>query len=246
MTVLDARDLVAGYGKVEALHGVSVNVAAGEAITIIGANGAGKTTLLRVLAGLLPARAGSVVLAGDDITRWSAERRARAGLALVPEGRQIFAGLSVRDNLLVGGYGERRSVLVDRVDEVCELFPVLAEKAELRGGTLSGGQQQMLAVGRALMRRPTVLLLDEPSLGLAPLAVQEVVAKLQQLAAQGTTAILIEQNAAAAFRVASRGYVLDRGEVAARGSTDQLQNDPLVREAYLGLPGEATGSSAAG
>jgi branched-chain amino acid transport system ATP-binding protein len=246
MTVLQARDLVAGYGKVEALHGVSVDVSAGEAITIIGANGAGKTTLLRVLAGLLPAHAGSVVLAGDDITRWPAERRARAGLALVPEGRQIFAGLSVRDNLLVGGYGERRSTLADRVDEVCALFPMLAEKAELRGGTLSGGQQQMLAVGRALMRRPQVLLLDEPSLGLAPLAVQEVVTKLQQLAASGVTAVLVEQNAAAAFRVASRGYVLDRGEVAAQGSTAELQDDPLVREAYLGLAGEATGSSADG
>jgi branched-chain amino acid transport system ATP-binding protein len=246
MSMLEAHGLVAGYGHVEALHGVTVDVDAGEAITIIGANGAGKTTLLRVLAGLLPARAGSVLLAGVDVTRWSPERRKREGLALVPEGRQIFAGLSVRDNLLVGGYGERRSVLERRIDEVCALFPVLAEKADILGGTLSGGQQQMLAVGRALMSRPKVLLLDEPSLGLAPRAVQEVVTKLQQLAAQGTTAVLVEQNAAAAFRVASRGYVLDRGEVVAQGPTSALRDDPLVREAYLGLPGDPDRLPAAG
>lgn len=234
--VLTADGLVAGYGEIEALHGVSLAVCAGEAVSVIGSNGAGKTTLLRVLAGLLRPRQGRVVLRNDDVTSWPAERRARLGLALVPEGRQVFHGLSVRDNLLLGAYGRRRRGDVDAdLDMVTVLFPGLAERFSQLGGTLSGGQQQMLAIGRALMSRPAVLLLDEPSLGLAPLAVREVVAKLIELVHRGTTLVLVEQNAAAAFRVTHRGYVLDRGEITIEGSVDGLRADPRVRTAYLGL-----------
>jgi len=235
MNVLQVEDVVAGYGRVEALHGVSLHVAAGEAVTTIGANGAGKTTLLKTVAGLIRPRHGRVVLDGEDVTSWSAERRARQGVALVPEGRQIFPGHSTRDNLLLGAYGRRRQGGIDDdITKVEELFPILRERRNQLAGTLSGGQQQMLAIGRALMSRPKVLLLDEPSLGLAPLAVREVVDRLVALADDGATLVLVEQNAAAAFRVARRGYVLDRGEVTAEGSVDDLREDPRVQSAYLG------------
>jgi len=235
VSVLEVVDLVAGYGHVEALHGVGLHVDEGEAVTVIGANGAGKTTLLKTIAGLVGPWRGRIVLAGDDVTRWPAERRARAGLALVPEGRQVFPELSVRDNLLLGAYGRRRRAGIrDDLDRMHALFPILAERAKQVAGTLSGGQQQMLAIGRALMSRPTVLLLDEPSLGLAPLAVREVVDKLVELAAAGSTLVLVEQNAAAAFRVASRGYVLDRGAVVAEDVIARLRDDPRVHAAYLG------------
>lgn len=235
MSVLEVVDLVAGYGRIEALHGVSLSVEQGEAVTMIGANGAGKTTLLKTVAGLIPASGGRVLLDGGDVTGWPAERRARAGIALVPEGRQVFSELSVHDNLLLGAYARRRSGgIADDVTGVGELFPILAERRDQLAGTLSGGQQQMLAIGRALMSRPKVLLLDEPSLGLAPLAVREVVDKLVGLAGGGSTLVLVEQNASAAFRVASRGYVLDRGEVVVSGPVDTLREDPRVHSAYLG------------
>jgi branched-chain amino acid transport system ATP-binding protein len=236
--------LVAGYGRVEVLHGIDLDVRKGQAVTVVGANGAGKSTLLKAIAGLLSARTGRVELLGGDVTGWPAERRARAGMALVPEGRQVFGGLSVRDNLLLGAYGRRRAAAPDgdgRVSphealrQVHELFPVLAERARQPAGTLSGGQQQMLAVGRALMGRPALLLLDEPSLGLAPGAVREVVVKLRRLAAIGTTIVLVEQNAVAAFKVAERGYVLERGRLTLSGTTAQLGADPQVRRAYLGM-----------
>lgn len=240
MSVLEAQQLKAGYGRIEVLHGLEISVNDGEAVTIIGSNGAGKTTLLKTLAGLLRSRGGTVQLGGQDVTRWTAERRARSGLALVPEGRQIFPGLSVRDNLQLGAFGHsplgitgRRRINRD-IDHVFELFPRLQERANQAGGTLSGGEQQMLAIGRALMSRPRVLLLDEPSLGLAPLAIQEVTNRLQQLVKDGTTIILVEQNAAAAFAVAQRGYVIDRGSVVAADTVANLRNDPVVQEAYLG------------
>jgi branched-chain amino acid transport system ATP-binding protein len=232
--VLAVRGLVAGYGRIEVLHGVDMEVGQGQAVTVVGANGAGKSTLLKAVAGLLPARAGRVELHGRDVTGWPPERRARAGMALVPEGRQVFAGLSVRDNLLLGAYG-RRAAAAETLAQVERLFPMLAERARQAAGTLSGGQQQMLAVGRALMGRPAVLLLDEPSLGLAPGAVREVVVKLRELAALGTTIVLVEQNAAAAFKVAERGYVLERGRLMLTGTTAQLSADPQVRRAYLGI-----------
>lgn len=231
--LLEVTGLRAGYGRIEALHGVDLRVAAGEAVCTIGSNGAGKTTLLKTIAGLVPARSGRVLLEGEDITRWTTERRAKAGLVLVPEGRQVFAGLTVRENLELGAYGRSRGAAAE-LARVFELFPVLLDRAKQVAGTLSGGQQQQLAIGRALMGRPRVLLLDEPSLGLAPLAVREVTGKLVSLAAGGTTLVLVEQNAAAAFRVAERGYVLDRGDVLLDASTAQLREDPRVQAAYLG------------
>lgn len=234
--LLSVTGLRAGYGRVEVLHGVDLQVEAGEAVCTIGANGAGKSTLLSTVCGLLPATAGRVLLEETDITRWSAQRRARAGVVLVPEGRQVFGGLGVRDNLVLGSYGRRKGAAA-QLERVLELFPVLRERAGQLAGTLSGGQQQQLAIGRALMGRPRVLLLDEPSLGLAPLAVREVTDQLVALAQAGTTIVLVEQNAAAAFRVARRGYVLDRGSVVLAAPSEQLRSDRRVQEAYLGLPG---------
>lgn len=240
MSVLEADNLTAGYGRIEVLHGLDFSIEDGEAVTVIGSNGAGKTTLLKTLAGLLRAGKGAVRLGGRDVSRWSAERRARAGLALVPEGRQVFSGLSVVDNLWVGAFGrsplgviQRRHIRRD-IDHVFELFPQLRERSAQAGGTLSGGEQQMLAIGRALMSRPRVLLLDEPSLGLAPLAIREVTNRLVELVADGTTIVLVEQNAAVAFSVAQRGYVLDRGRVVAADTVTRLRHDSVVQEAYLG------------
>ncbi|MGI8716902.1 MAG: ABC transporter ATP-binding protein [Lapillicoccus sp.] len=233
--LLEVRDMRAGYARIEALHGVSLAVGSGEAVCTIGPNGAGKTTLLKAVSGLLPARGGRVLLDGADITRWPAERRARAGVVLVPEGRQVFGALTVRENLELGAYGRRRGAAAE-MERTLDLFPVLRERDRQLAGTLSGGQQQQLAIGRALMGRPRVLLLDEPSLGLAPLAVREVTDKLVALAASGTTLVLVEQNATAAFRVASRGYVLDRGVVVIEAGTPALREDPRVQAAYLGMP----------
>lgn len=235
MSVLEVTDLRAGYGRIEALHGVSLHVDTGEAVTIIGSNGAGKTTLLKTIAGHLRPTAGRVVLAGEDISHWTPERRTRAGIGLVPEGRQVFPGLPVIDHLLLGAYTRRRDAAVrSDLDHMLDLFPILRERSRQLAGTLSGGQQQVLVIARALMSRPKVLLLDEPSLGLAPLAVREVVGKLKQLVGEGTTLLLVEQNARAAFEVASRGYVLSRGEVIAEDGVESLQADPRVQEAYLG------------
>lgn len=235
MSLLEVTDLRAGYGRIEALHGVSLEVDAGEAVTIIGSNGAGKTTLLSTIAGHVRPASGTIVLAGEDISDWSPEKRTRAGIGLVPEGRQVFPGLPVVDHLLLGAYTRRhdKSVKAD-MDHFMDMFPILRERSNQVAGTLSGGQQQMLVIGRALMSRPKVLLLDEPSLGLAPLAVAEVVEKLLVLSAEGTTILLVEQNARAAFRVATRGYVLSRGDVVAADTVETMQDDPRVREAYLG------------
>jgi branched-chain amino acid transport system ATP-binding protein len=234
VSVLEVTDLVAGYGRIEALHGVGLSVDAGQAVTVIGANGAGKTTLLSTVAGLLPARRGRVHLQGEDVTRWSTERRCAAGVALVPEGRQVFAGLSVHDHLLLGAYTRRRRRQQADLDRVYALFPDLAGRTQQLAGTLSGGQQQMLAIARALMSRPRVLLLDEPTLGLAPLAVREVVTQLRALAHEGTTLVLVEQNASAAFAVAPTGSVLERGHVIAAGPVEDLREDERVHAAYLG------------
>jgi branched-chain amino acid transport system ATP-binding protein len=242
--MLRVRSLRAGYGSVEALRGVSLHVDAGEIVTIIGANGAGKSTLLNAVAGLVRPRSGSALFAHEEIARLPAEDVAARGCILVPEGRQIFGDLSVRENLFLGAYlrhrgragrsrAARRAVEEDR-KAVQELFPVLARRADQLAGTLSGGEQQMLALARALMARPRLLMLDEPSIGLAPLVVKEIFAVLRRLREQGTTMLLVEQNARAALSVADRGYVMVSGRVMMEGTAEQLAGNHDVRRAYLG------------
>jgi len=233
-TVLAVDGLVAGYGRIEALHGVSLNLRQGELVALVGANGAGKTTLLRTISGLIGARSGRVMLMGQDITRWAPERRVAAGLAQVLEGRQVFGPLSVQDNLRLGAYAHREAA-DERLRRMYDLFPVLAEKRDLPAGTLSGGQQQMLAMARALMSAPKVLLLDEPSMGLAPLLVREVFRVVKELKREGIPILLVEQNARAALAIADRGYVVETGKVSLEGEAAMLANDARVRSAYLGM-----------
>ena len=240
MSELIVEGLVAGYGRIEALHGVDLAVSGAEAVTLIGTNGAGKTTLLKTVAGLIRPWRGRIRWQGEDITGWPAERRVRAGLALVPEGRRVFAGLSVADNLLLGGYARRgKGALV----EVYDLFPRLRERRAQPAGTLSGGEQQMLAIGRALMPRPRLLLLDEPSLGLAPLLSREIFDVIRRINADGVSVLLVEQNARRALALATRGYVLETGRLVASGPSAGLAADPRVRRAYLGLDGARRGAA---
>ncbi len=235
--MLEARSLDAGYGHVAVLRDVSLSVAPGELVTVVGANGAGKSTLLKVLAGLVPARRGSVSLEGTDVTRQAAERRVAAGVALVPEGRRLFGPLTVAENLELGGYSRRRepgAAAARRRDEVFALFPVLAERTGQPAATLSGGEQQMLAIGRALMSGPRMLLLDEPSLGLAPLVVREIFRALDALRASGVTVLLVEQDARLALKHADRGYVMRTGRIVLEGAAADLLEDDDVRLIYLG------------
>ena len=232
--VLQVSGLVAGYGRIEALHGVDLVLGPGELVALVGANGAGKTTLLRTVSGLIAARSGQVKLLGQDITRAAPEQRVRAGLAQVLEGRQVFGPLSVLDNLRLGAYTQPGDV-AERIDEMYALFPVLKEKRLQPAWQLSGGQQQMLAMARALMSRPKVLLLDEPSMGLAPLLVREVFRVIRSLKERGIPILLVEQNARAALAIADRGYVMETGSMALSGQADQLLSDERVRSAYLGL-----------
>jgi len=231
---LEVRGLFAGYGRIEALHGVDLRLEPGQLVALVGANGAGKTTLLRAVSGLIGTSAGSVTLFGRDIGRESADARVRAGLSQVLEGRQVFGPLSVQDNLLLGGY-TRADGRQARLQAMYELFPVLGEKRLLAAGTLSGGQQQMLAIARALMSEPRVLLLDEPSMGLAPLLVKEIFGVIARLKARGIPILLVEQNAHAALSVADMGYVLETGTIALGGPAQQLLRDERVKAAYLGL-----------
>ncbi|MDM0005459.1 ABC transporter ATP-binding protein [Variovorax sp. J22G73] len=233
-TALEVRGLFAGYGRIEALHGIDLRVGQGELVALVGANGAGKTTLLRAVSGLIKASAGSVTLFGREIGRDSADARVRAGLSQVLEGRQVFGPMSVQDNLLLGGY-TRPDGRQQRLAEMYALFPVLEEKRLLAAGTLSGGQQQMLAIARALMSEPKVLLLDEPSMGLAPLLVKEIFGVIARLKARGIPILLVEQNAHAALSVADVGYVLETGAIALGGPAAQLLRDERVKAAYLGL-----------
>jgi branched-chain amino acid transport system ATP-binding protein len=236
--MLKVRSLVAHYGRVRALKGLSFHVAKGEIVTLIGANGAGKTTVLNAIAGLHRATEGSIEFLGNPIQELATSAVVRSGISLVPEGRQVFTGLSVRDNLLLGAYTRRARKFRDEVtadlDWVCSVFPVLRERTEQKGGTLSGGEQQMLVIGRALMSRPKLLLLDEPSMGLAPTVVQGIFRVLAELNEKGTTILLVEQNARMALRVAHRGYVLETGGVVLEGKSDQLLRDREVQRAYLG------------
>ena len=234
--LLDVTDLHAGYGRAEVLHGLSLQAAAGSVVTVIGPNGAGKSTLLNALMGVLPAR-GRISYAGQPQALRTLEERVMQGMALVPETRALFGSMAVEDNLLLGAYrqfrlGKRDSA--QSLDEVYALFPRLAERCKQLAGTLSGGERQMLAVGRALMGKPSLLMLDEPSLGLAPLVVRDIFRTISGLRATGVTILLVEQNARAALEVADYGYVLEMGEIALQGPAEDLAQDPRVIDTYLG------------
>ncbi|HTH17726.1 MAG TPA: ABC transporter ATP-binding protein [Magnetospirillum sp.] len=233
--LLEISDLSSHYGRILALKGIDLKVAEGELVALVGANGAGKTTLLRCLSGVQPPTGGSVRFDGADITKLAAERRVALGIAQVPEGRQVFGPLSVEDNLRLGAYRRRGKDVDADLDRMYALFPILKEKRALAAGTLSGGQQQMLAMARALMSHPRLLLLDEPSMGLAPLLVAEIFQAVQELKRQGTTIFLVEQNATAALGIADRAYVLETGAVVMEGEGAALLADERVKSAYLGL-----------
>jgi len=238
VSLLQLSSITAEYGGLQALSGVSLHANEGETTALLGANGAGKSTTLNVICGLVPARSGTVTFADEDVTGRPPEQLVGRGLTQVPEGRQIFGDLAVRDNLLLGAYlrlrrGEKAQVEQD-LEDVYGLFGVLREAADRRAGTLSGGEQQMLAIGRALMSAPRLLLLDEPSSGLAPMAVAEVFRKIDMLRERGTTILLVEQNVSAALRIADRGYVLEVGQVVLEGTSEELLANRDVRRAYLG------------
>ena len=236
--MLDVTDLHVSYdGDVAALQGVSLRVNAGEAVALVGANGAGKTTLLKAIAGVLPARAGRIALEGRPIVHVPAAERVKLGVALVPEGRRLFSRLTVRENLILGSYTNKDPHhRARRLEFVFSLFPILSERAGQRAGTLSGGQQQMLAIGRALMLNPKLLMLDEPSLGLSPVLVDQIIEALQALHRdQGMTILLVEQNVPAALELCERGYVVQTGRVVLHGSSAELLATDLVRKSYLGI-----------
>jgi branched-chain amino acid transport system ATP-binding protein len=235
VSLLEVSNLDVFYGAVHALKGVSLNVAAGEIVTLIGANGAGKTTLLRTISGLVPAKSGSITFEGKDITRTPAHEIVGLGISQSPEGRMVFANLSVEDNLELGAYlrKDRAAITRDR-DEAFRLFPRLLERRKQSAGTLSGGEQQMLAIARALMSRPKLLLLDEPSLGLAPLLVREIFKTVVEINRAGMTVLLVEQNAHMALSIAQRGYVLETGHVRLEDKASNLLANDEVRRAYLG------------
>ena len=236
MALLDINNLVVGYGMITALHGVSLHVDQGEVVTLIGSNGAGKTTLLRTISGLLKPRAGTIVFSGKHpLHALPPHQIVRVGVSHSPEGRQVFPNLTVRENLLLGAYQQTSRVQIQQdMDRCMHLFPILRERREQKAGTLSGGEQQMLAMGRALMARPTLLLLDEPSLGLAPLVVRKIFEIIRDISAAGTTIFLVEQNAHMALSVATRGYVLQTGRVIKEAPAKALLADPAVQAAYLG------------
>jgi branched-chain amino acid transport system ATP-binding protein len=235
--MLACNDLTVAYGPIEVLHGVSLDVAKGECVALLGSNGAGKTTLLRTLSGLKKPRAGAVTFDGGPIDGMSAERRVRAGLAHAPERRRIFPGLTVLENLEVATAAWRRfgASMAEDMDRVFGLFPRLKERRGQYGWSLSGGEQQMLAVGRALMSRPKALLLDEPSLGLAPLIAEEVYDRLAVIGKLGVAILLVEQNTAMALSVASRAYLLEHGTIVLQGPASEMADHPRIREAYLGV-----------
>ena len=233
--MLEVRGLCSHYGRIQALHGVDLEIAAGEMVALVGANGAGKTTLLRAISGVQAATSGDIRLDGDSIVGASPGRRVRMGIAQVPEGRQMFGPMSVEDNLMLGGYTRHRRQAAADIEGIYAMFSMLKERRHQAAGTLSGGQQQMLSIGRALMARPRLLLLDEPSMGLAPNLVEEIFATVQGLKEAGTTIFLVEQNAYAALSIADRGYVLETGRVVLSAAGSALLADEKVKAAYLGL-----------
>ena len=239
---LEIKDLHVFYGKIEAIKGISVVVNQGEIVTLIGANGAGKTTTLKTVSGLRPVASGSITFDGQDISKMQAHDRVALGISQAPEGRGIFPGMSVLENLEIGKYfrKDRRSEMNEDLEKVYHLFPRLKERASQAGGTLSGGEQQMLAIGRALMARPKVLLLDEPSMGLAPMMIANIFRIITEINTElGTTILLVEQNAQQALQRAHRAYVLETGKVVKESKASDLLNDPDVRAAYLGTGADA-------
>jgi branched-chain amino acid transport system ATP-binding protein len=234
MTLLDVADIHTYYGSIQALRGVSLRVEEGEVVTIIGSNGAGKSTTLRSISGLTPARTGKITFEGRDITGVPAHEIVARGIALSPEGRHCFARMSVRENLDLGAYRRRDGEIEEDLDRVFDLFPRLKERERQKAGTMSGGEQQMLAIGRALMARPKLLMLDEPSMGIAPILVQRIYETIAEINRQGVAILLVEQNANYALDVSKRGYVLETGEVAVTNESAELRNDPAVQRAYLG------------
>lgn len=235
--LLEVSGLSVNYGHIEALREVSFGVEEGTIVALIGANGAGKTTTLKTLSGLRPVRAGSIVLSGKDITKTPAHERVKLGLSQSPEGRGCFPGMSVRENLEMGGFArrdQRSAAWRQDLDRVFDLFPRLREREKQAAGSMSGGEQQMVAMGRALMARPKVLLLDEPSMGLAPKLIQQIFSIITEINQQGTTVLLVEQNAAQALKRAHQAYVLETGEIVKSGTGQELAVDPAVKAAYLG------------
>jgi branched-chain amino acid transport system ATP-binding protein len=232
--VLEVSDLHSAYGRIEVLRGVSLEVRAGEIVALIGSNGAGKTTLLRALSGVQPITKGEIRFRGERVERLPPHRRVERGITQSPEGRQVFGPLSVADNLRLGAYMRRDKEIEKDRDRIFEMFPVLREKRFQAAGGLSGGQQQMLAIGRALMGKPRLLLLDEPSLGLSPLLVDQILAAIVSLKADGITVLLVEQNASAALEIADRAYVMETGRIVSTGEGSVLLSDPKVKAAYLG------------
>jgi branched-chain amino acid transport system ATP-binding protein len=235
MPLLELDNVHSYYGHIQALRGISLTVEEGEVVTLIGSNGAGKTTTLRSIHGILPPRGGKILFAGEEIQGLPAHYMISKGIAQSPEGRKIFFRMTVRENLEMGAYNRNDSSGVrDDMDRVFELFPRLQERIKQEAGTMSGGEQQMLAIGRALMSRPKLLLLDEPSMGLAPVLVERIFQTIKEINQQGTTILLVEQNANVALEIATRGYVLETGSIVNSASAEKLREDPKVREAYLG------------
>jgi branched-chain amino acid transport system ATP-binding protein len=234
--LLQLEDVILAYGKIEALHGLTIEVDEGEVVALIGANGAGKTSTMRAVSGVRGIQSGRITFQGEDVTKLRADQRVRKGLSLAPEGRGIFPGMTVVENLDMGAYTRRDKAEVGQdFDRVFDLFPRLNERRKQIAGTMSGGEQQMLAIGRALMARPKLLLLDEPSMGLAPMLIQQIFNIITEIADQGTTILVVEQNAKQALSRADRAYVLETGRIVKSGTGADLLDDPSIREAYLGV-----------
>lgn len=238
MPLLEINDMTVSYGRIEALHGISLSVEEGELVTLIGANGAGKTTTMRAISGIRPLTRGGIVFDGEDITKMKAHTRVLHGIVQAPEGRGVFPGMTVQENLDMGHFArtfKTKAEYTSTLERVFELFPRLLERRTQPGGTMSGGEQQMVAIGRALMGRPRLLLLDEPSMGLAPMIIQQIFKIISEINAQGTTILLVEQNAQQALSRSDRAYILETGEVIKTGHGKDLLADPAVKEAYLGV-----------
>lgn len=236
MSFLEVRDLYVSYGGIQALKGISFDVSEGEIITLIGANGAGKSTTLKSISGLVKPASGTIKFMGEEIQNLDSQKIVERGIALVPEGRRVFPNLSVEENLIIGAYLQKdRSIIDEDIKKVYELFPRLKERSWQAAGTLSGGEQQMLAVGRGLMARPKIIMMDEPSLGLAPQLVRDIFAIIRQVNDMGVTVLLIEQNANAALKIADKAYVLVTGEITKFGTGEELLHDPEIKDAYLGV-----------